>query len=107
MKKTTQIGLLALTALCTLPACAASDNASQAIKHSGLAAGHSAVAGAKVVSGAVATPMIVVGEVGKAAGKAGDVMMDFALEDAPLEVSDKVIIADPAPRHLPKRDGGI
>lgn len=53
--------------------------------------------------------MIVAGKVGKAAGKAGDVMMDFALEDAPLEVSDEIIIADPAPRHLPTRNkqGGI
>lgn len=108
-KLSQQVGLFALIAAFTLPACAASNNASQAVKHSGLAVGHTAVAGTKVVSAVVATPMIVVGEVGKAAGKAGDHMMDYAQEDTPLEVSDEVIIADPAPRDLakPSTQGGI
>ncbi|WP_339617433.1 hypothetical protein [uncultured Gilvimarinus sp.] len=98
-KSTKQIGLFTLLALSALPASAASQNASKAAEHSALAAGHSATAGAQVVSAAVATPLVVVGEVGKAAGKTGEKMMKFALDDEPLEISDDTIIADPAPRQ--------
>jgi hypothetical protein len=94
-----QAGLFTLLTLSVLPACAASQNASKAAEHSALAAGHSATAGAQVVSAAVATPLVVAGEVGKVAGKTGEKMLEFALDDAPLEISDDTVVADPAPRQ--------
>ncbi|MCP8898131.1 hypothetical protein [Gilvimarinus xylanilyticus] len=110
-KQSMQIGVLILSAAMALPACAASNNASQASKHSTLAAGHSVVAGTKVVSGAVAAPLVITGKIGEAAGKAGDAMMDYALTDEPLEVSEETIVAqpDPAPRQMKsvREQGGI
>ncbi len=99
-----QLGLFTALALLTLPSLAASENASQASKHSALAAAHSTVATAKVASGVVAAPLMVSGATGKAAGKAGDVLMEFALEDEPLEITDQTVTADPAPRNLKVSD---
>lgn len=98
-KLTKQVSLLALLTLSALPSYAASQNASKAGEHSALAVGHSTVAGAQVVSAAVATPLLVADEIGKAAGKTGQKMMQFALDDKPLKISDETIIADPAPRQ--------
>lgn len=103
-KSTKRVALFTLLTVCALPAMAASQNASKAAEHSALAAGHSTVAGAQVVSAAVATPLVVLGEIGKAAGKTGEKMLDFAFDDAPLEISDDTIIADPAPRQHMQTD---
>lgn len=71
-------------------------NAGIASQQSGQALKHGALASGQVVSATVAVPLVVVGEVGKAAGKAGEGLMEFAI-DQPLEVSDTTITADPAP----------
>lgn len=79
--------------------CLAADsigNAGLASQQSGQALKHGALASGQVVSATVAVPLVVVGEVGKAAGKAGEGLMEFAI-DEPLEVSDTTITADPAP----------
>jgi hypothetical protein len=95
-----QLGLIALSLVLALPAHAQSDNASQAGKHSALAAGHSAVAGTQVVSAAVAVPLVIVGAAGTVSGQAGEALLEHAFAPQPLEISDEVIVADPAPRHL-------
>jgi hypothetical protein len=101
------LGLVALSFLLALPAHAGSGNASEAGKHSGLAAGHSVVAGTQVASAAVAVPLIVTGVVGEVSGEVGGSLMDHASKPRRLEISDEVIVADPAPRHLPgHRDAG-
>lgn len=72
-------------------------NAAASVKHSGKAIKHGAVASGQLVSGAVAVPLVVVGELGKASGKAGEALMDVATDKQPLEISDANIIAEPAP----------
>ena len=72
-------------------------NATASVKHSGNAIKHGAVASGQLVSGAVAVPLVVVGELGKASGKAGDALMDVALDKQPLEISDTNVTAEPAP----------
>lgn len=95
-----QLGLIALSLVLALPAHAQSDNASQAGKHSALAAGHSVVAGTKVVSAAVAVPLVIAGAAGTVSGHAGEALLEHAFAPQPLEISDEVIVADPAPRQL-------
>lgn len=97
-----QLGLLALALTLALPAQAASDNASEAARHSALAAGHSVVAGSQVVSGAVAVPLVIVGGIGTVSAEAGEALLEHALTPQPLEISDEHVIADPAPRHFGK-----
>jgi len=72
-------------------------NAAASIKHSGKAIKHGAVASGQLVSGAVAVPLVVVGELGRASGKAGEALMDVATDKQPLEISDANITAEPAP----------
>ncbi len=72
-------------------------NAAASVKHSGKAIKHGAVASGQLVSGAVAVPLVVVGEIGKASGKAGEALMDVATDKQPLEISDENITAEPAP----------
>jgi len=109
--------LLGLSMLIATPVFAGSDNASEASKHSALAAGHSAIAGSQVVSGAVAVPLIVAGQLGEVSGEVGEHLLEHAVTPRKLEISDEVIVADPAPRQLherreigregPVRKGGI
>ncbi|GGA63025.1 hypothetical protein GCM10011369_00390 [Neiella marina] len=73
-------------------------NLSEGSKHSVLAAGHSAVGGSQVASGAVAVPMLMVGGVGQLSKTVGNEMVGFASgQPQPLPVSDKTITADAAP----------
>lgn len=90
---------LSLLLASTSYSCLAADsmgNAGTASKQSGQALKHGALASGQVVSATVAVPLVVVGEMGKVAGKAGEGLMEFAI-DQPLEVSDTTITADPAP----------
>jgi len=72
-------------------------NAAASVKHSGKAVKHGAVASGQLVSGAVAVPLVVVGELGKATGKAGEALMDIATDKEPLEISDVNVTAEPTP----------
>lgn len=72
-------------------------NAAASVKHSGKAIKHGAIASGQLVSGAVAVPLVVVGELGKASGKAGDALMDVATDKQPLEISDANVTAEPVP----------
>lgn len=72
-------------------------NAGASLNHSGKAIKHAAIASGQVVSGAAAVPLIVVGEVGKASGKAGEALMNVATDSEPLEVTDMNLTAEAAP----------
>lgn len=72
-------------------------NAGASLNHSGKAIKHAAIASGQVVSGAAAVPLIVVGEVGKASGKAGEALMNVATDSEPLEVTDINLTAEAAP----------
>lgn len=78
-------------------------NAGEAAKHSGQAIKHGATASGQVVSGAVAVPLIVVGEVGKLSTKAGEALLDVATDSEPLEISDTSVTAAPAPSEVMKK----
>ncbi|MGV8836904.1 hypothetical protein [Cellvibrio sp.] len=93
------LGLGALTLMLSHAVWAADSigNAAASVKHSGKAIKHGAVASGQLVSGAVAVPLVVVGELGKASGKAGEALMDVATDKQPLEISDANITAEPAP----------
>lgn len=99
MKTANQFFVLGLM-LATSPAVFAADsvgNAGASLNHSGQAIKHAAIASGQVVSGAAAVPLIVVGEVGKASGKAGEALMNVATDNQPLEVTDINLTAEPAP----------
>lgn len=72
-------------------------NASTALKHSGQAIKHGAIASGQLVSGAVAVPLVVVGEAGKLSGKAGETLMNIATDNEPLDISDTSVTAAPSP----------
>jgi len=75
-------------------------NAAASVKHSGQVIKHGAIASGQLISGAVAAPLIVVGELGKATGVAGEALMDVATDKQPLDISDVNITAEPAPADV-------
>jgi len=68
---------------------------SNSLDHSVQALGHSTVAGFKLVSGAVAIPLMISGEIGKASGEIGESLWDEA--NAPLPITEEVITVGPTP----------
>lgn len=68
---------------------------SNAVNHSAQAVAHTTVAGLKLVSGAVAVPLLVTGEIGKASGQAGEALWEDANTELP--VSEEVITAGATP----------
>lgn len=93
--------ILTVLALHTPAAMAAgsTNHSGQASTHSALATSHATVAGAKLAAGAVAVPLIIVGEAGKASGAAGEHLWDAAHASigAPLPVADETYLTGPAP----------
>lgn len=77
-----------------------SDNASAASKHSVLAASHGVVASAKVGSAVVAVPLIVAGSVGQVSQHTGSKLMEAAVNDTPLTITEKTITAAPSPKQI-------
>ncbi|MCP3672849.1 MAG: hypothetical protein GY829_00060 [Gammaproteobacteria bacterium] len=75
----------------------ASKNASAASKHSVLAVSNGVVATAKVASAVIAVPLLIIGNAPEISKKTGEALMDVAIADTPLIVSDITITADPAP----------
>ncbi len=107
MKKMTQFAVVTF-AFMTSHAVLAADsvgNAAASVNHSGKAIKHAAIASGQVVSGAVAVPLIAAGELGKASGKAGEALMDVAMDKQPLEVSDITLTAEPAPAVVMLQQG--
>ena len=72
---------------------------SQASVHSAQAIAQTSVAGVKIVSGVVAVPLILVGEVGNASGQAGDALWESANQPIgePLTITDEIITSTVSP----------
>ena len=79
----------------------ASENISNASKHSVLALTHGVKGSVKVVSGVVAIPLIIVGNIGPVSQSAGTALMTNAT-GKPLKVSDVIITAAPSPKEAMK-----
>ena len=93
---------LTMTSLQSFADSGASQNASNASKHSALAAAHGTIASAKLGSAMIATPLIVVGAIGNVSLQAGNALMEKAVSTTPLEVTDKTITAAPSPAQIMK-----
>lgn len=81
---------------------------SKATKHSALAASHAGASSSKVVSAAVAVPLIITGSAGQVSTATGESLMEKATGNEPLEITDTTVTADPAPsqvmKTVPKKD---
>jgi hypothetical protein len=73
---------------------------SNAVDHSAQAVAHSSAAGIKLVSGAVAIPLMIGGEIGKASGDIGEALWDDA--NTPLLITDDVMTIGPSPAKAMK-----
>lgn len=92
--------ILAVTSTQSFANSGASENGSAASKHSTLAASHGAAASAKIGSAVVAVPLIVAGSVGQVSQHMGTKLMEAAVNDAPLTITDKTITAAPSPKQI-------
>ncbi len=68
---------------------------SDSLDHSAQSLGHLTVAGLKLVSGAVAVPLMMTGEIGKASGEIGESLWEEA--NTPLPITEEVVTAGPTP----------
>lgn len=100
--KTTKLILILSLSLSTshILADGSMQNASAASKHSVLAVANGVVFTSKVVSGVVAVPLIIIGNVGKASDAAGDVLLENATEYTPLTITEITITADQSPSDV-------
>jgi hypothetical protein len=85
-------------------AAGASQHLSNALANSLEAVAQSTVGGLKLVSGAVAIPLMIAGEIGKASGEAGEELWQEANTPIgePLLITDDVITAGPRPSEVMK-----
>ncbi len=100
MKLTTSIRTIGSTAILlglSVPVYAggSAQHFSDSLDHSAQALGHVTVAGLKLVSGAVAIPLMMSGEIGKASGEIGESLWEEA--NAPLPITEEVITVGPTP----------
>lgn len=81
----------------SLPACAggSAQHFSDALDHSAQALAHSTAGGFKLVSGVVAIPLMISGEIGKTSGEIGEALWDES--NTPLPITEEVITAGPTP----------
>ena len=89
--------VLSLISSFTTAAPASSQHASQASKHSALAASHIVVGTVKATANIIAIPLIAIGSVGELSNKAGTQILSSTQAYSPLEISDLVITQDPSP----------
>lgn len=75
---------------------------SDALNHSAQAMAHSTAAGIKVVSGVVALPLMMGGEIGKVSGDIGEALWDEA--NTPLPIGEDIVTAGPAPAEAMNRE---
>lgn len=96
-------GLLAISLVSTnVLAAGPFEHSSQASKNSAQAIGHSSVAGVKVVSGVVAIPLTIAGEVGRVSKETGNALWENVNQPIgePLEITDEIITAGPSPEDV-------
>ncbi len=99
-KRTWWLPIVLLGALATTPAVAGNPlhHSGQASTHSVQAVAASTLAGASVVSGIVALPLLVGGEVGAVSGRAGETLWQAAGGVAkPLPITDETYLSTPSP----------
>lgn len=103
-KQHNKLAVLTITSVIAAPALAggSAQHFSNAVNHSAQAAAHSTAAGVKLVSGAVAVPLMITGEIGKASGQLGEAMWDEANTELPI--TDETITAGPAPADAMKEE---
>jgi hypothetical protein len=75
---------------------------SDSLNHSLQALAHSTAAGFKLVSGVVAIPLMVSGEIGKASGEIGEALWEEA--NTPLPITEEVITAGPTPAEAMSKE---
>lgn len=92
--------ILTVTSMQSFANSGASENGSAASKHSALAASHGTAASAKVGSAVVAIPLVVAGSVGNASQQLGTKLMENAIADGPLEITEKTITVAPSPKQM-------
>ena len=99
---TTLLALLLSTALAAGEAIAGDPvrHSGQASAHSAMAVGESTLAGAKLVAGAVAVPLMLSGGVGALSGEAGSSLWHAAGGSIgePLPIAEETYITTPSPR---------
>lgn len=80
------------------------NNASQASGHSVQAISHAAVAGAALVSGSVAMPLMISGKIGEVSGAAGNGLWEAADTPigTPLPISDETFLTGSSPDQAMK-----
>ena len=83
----------------SVPAGGASQHFSNALANSLEALAQGTVAGLKLVSGAVAVPLLISGEIGRVSGQAGEELWQEANTPigTPLVITDEVITVGPTP----------
>ncbi|MFW5426312.1 MAG: hypothetical protein ACKE8G_07425 [Methylophagaceae bacterium] len=79
---------------------------SQASAHSAQAIAQTSVAGVKIVSGVVALPLMLAGEVGNVSGQAGHALWDSANQPIgePLAITDEIITSTVSPDQAMQGD---
>ena len=84
-----------------------SHHLSEASKNSAQAITHLPIAGVKLVSGVVAVPLIIVGEIGNISGQAGTALWEEANRPIgePLQITDEVITSGKSPEDAMKIEG--
>lgn len=94
--------ILTVTSMQSFANSGASENGSAASKHSALAASYGTAASAQVGSAVIAIPLMAAGAVGQASGQLGTKLMENAIVDAPLTITEKTITITPSPKQMMK-----
>jgi hypothetical protein len=98
------IGSAAILLSFSISACAggSAQHFSDSLDHSTQALAHSTAAGIKFVSGAIAIPLMMSGEIGKVSGEIGEELWEEA--NTPLPITEEVITAGPTPAKAMARE---
>ena len=94
---TRTIGSAAILLSLSMPTFAdgSAQHSAASLDHSAQAIAHATAAGLKLVSGAVAIPLMMSGEIGKASGEIGEALWEEA--NTSLPITEEVITAGPTP----------
>ncbi|MBI2994459.1 MAG: hypothetical protein HYY48_09850 [Gammaproteobacteria bacterium] len=105
-QSTSMITGFAITAMISMPVAAggASYHLSQALANSMEALAQTTVGGLKLISGSIALPLMMGGEIGKVSGQVGDELWEEANTPIgkPLVITDDIVTAGPAPAEAMK-----
>jgi hypothetical protein len=91
----------------SLMAAGPSEHSAKGSEHSIHGLAQTSVAGAKVTSGVVAVPLMIVGRIGETSGQAGKSLWDSATKPIgePLEITDEIITSTVSPEQAMKNEG--